>query len=249
MAIARARAVRDGMQWSLIRHLLRTNSLREKINMCLSRTLQNVVLSSVCVFSALPAQAAANLLINGGFEHPSTSFVNYLAPGGFTWIDGWITTGNGVHWMTESLGYFTDPTGKDAVDLADYAKANGGIKQSFATTIGALYSVSFAGMTYQNAGNPDGLGEITALIDNVEIQTYQLVNKSSASNAWQNFSFSFTATSALTTLEFRHKPAGENYSFLNDASVFAVPVPEPESWAMLLAGLGLVGFAVRRRTR
>lgn len=27
----------------------------------------------------------------------------------------------------------------------------------------------------------------------------------------------------------------------------AVPVPEPETWAMLLAGLGLVGFAARRR--
>jgi len=24
-------------------------------------------------------------------------------------------------------------------------------------------------------------------------------------------------------------------------------VPEPETWAMLLAGLGLVGFAARRR--
>ncbi|MDO9007761.1 MAG: PEP-CTERM sorting domain-containing protein, partial [Thiobacillus sp.] len=27
------------------------------------------------------------------------------------------------------------------------------------------------------------------------------------------------------------------------------PVPEPESWAMLLAGLGLVGWAVARRNR
>jgi hypothetical protein len=102
-------------------------------------------------------------------------------------------------------------------------------------------------MTYQNAGNPDGRGEITALIDNVAIQTYQLVNQSSASNAWQSFSFNFTAASTLSTLEFRHAPAGENYSFLNDAAVFAVPVPEPETYAMLLAGLGLVGFAVRRR--
>jgi hypothetical protein len=27
----------------------------------------------------------------------------------------------------------------------------------------------------------------------------------------------------------------------------AYPVPEPESWALLLAGLGLLGFAARRR--
>ena len=29
----------------------------------------------------------------------------------------------------------------------------------------------------------------------------------------------------------------------------ANPVPEPETYAMLLAGLGLIGAAVRRRTR
>jgi hypothetical protein len=31
--------------------------------------------------------------------------------------------------------------------------------------------------------------------------------------------------------------------------VTAAPVPEPETWAMLLAGLGLVGFAAKRRRR
>lgn len=32
-------------------------------------------------------------------------------------------------------------------------------------------------------------------------------------------------------------------------TVYAEAVPEPETWAMLLAGLGLVGFAARRRER
>ena len=34
---------------------------------------------------------------------------------------------------------------------------------------------------------------------------------------------------------------------LNNLTISAMPVPEPESYAMLLAGLGLVGFAARRR--
>lgn len=32
-----------------------------------------------------------------------------------------------------------------------------------------------------------------------------------------------------------------------DLAGYTAPVPEPESWAMLMAGLGLVGFAARRR--
>lgn len=34
---------------------------------------------------------------------------------------------------------------------------------------------------------------------------------------------------------------------LNNVSIMAMPVPEPESYAMLLAGLGLIGFAARRK--
>lgn len=37
------------------------------------------------------------------------------------------------------------------------------------------------------------------------------------------------------------------YGLSATLSVAAAPVPEPETWAMLLAGLGLVGFGVRRR--
>lgn len=215
--------------------------------MCLSKTLRIVALSSVCALSALPTRAAANLLVNPGFEHPASNFLNYLMPGGYTWITGWTTTGTGVHWMNESLGYFTDPIGKDAVDLANYTYANGGIKQSFATALGTTYTVGFYGATFQNPGN-DGTGEITALIDNNVINTYQLVNHSSASNAWQHFTFNFTATGLVTTLEFRNTlPGAKQYSFLDNASVEVAAVPEPQTYAMLLAGLGLVGFAARRR--
>ncbi|KAB2325696.1 PEP-CTERM sorting domain-containing protein [Betaproteobacteria bacterium SCN1] len=40
-----------------------------------------------------------------------------------------------------------------------------------------------------------------------------------------------------------------NYGLSATLAVAAAPVPEPETWAMLLAGLGLVGFSARRRMR
>ena len=44
-------------------------------------------------------------------------------------------------------------------------------------------------------------------------------------------------------------PTGGDYGpiFMADNMIVTAAVPEPESYAMLLAGLGLVGFAVRRR--
>jgi hypothetical protein len=43
------------------------------------------------------------------------------------------------------------------------------------------------------------------------------------------------------------QPTSVNYSLYALSETLTVPVPEPETYAMLLAGLGLVGGAVRRR--
>lgn len=42
---------------------------------------------------------------------------------------------------------------------------------------------------------------------------------------------------------------GLQISFTGDRIAFAAAVPEPETWALLLAGLGLIGFAARRMQR
>lgn len=46
---------------------------------------------------------------------------------------------------------------------------------------------------------------------------------------------------------------GANHSYFNDSTFFSGsisgPVPEPASWALMLGGFGLMGAAMRRRTR
>ncbi|MEW5787510.1 MAG: PEPxxWA-CTERM sorting domain-containing protein [Pseudomonadota bacterium] len=42
---------------------------------------------------------------------------------------------------------------------------------------------------------------------------------------------------------------GDGYNSVGELSFNAAPVPEPETYALMLAGLGLVGFAARRRAR
>ena len=47
-----------------------------------------------------------------------------------------------------------------------------------------------------------------------------------------------------------YSPPGMQIAFSGDRIAFdAAPIPEPETWALLLAGLGVVGFVARRRLR
>ncbi|WP_229259449.1 choice-of-anchor E domain-containing protein [Duganella aceris] len=55
-------------------------------------------------------------------------------------------------------------------------------------------------------------------------------------------------TTKITASGNVHTAATSAYSAYGTVTyTFAAPVPEPETYAMLLAGLGLVGFAARRR--
>ncbi|MFN3370122.1 MAG: PEPxxWA-CTERM sorting domain-containing protein [Sphingomonadaceae bacterium] len=71
-------------------------------------------------------------------------------------------------------------------------------------------------------------------------------------DGFNNYGFRFTAGAATTmTLRFDNR-GGDNIGvILDDVSISINPragvVPEPATWAMLIAGFGLVGAAMRRR--
>jgi len=67
---------------------------------------------------------------------------------------------------------------------------------------------------------------------------------------WVNFNFAGSYASVLAGLNTGDLRVGVQFKGLatGGAESFVVtPVPEPETYAMLLAGLGLMGFVVRRR--
>jgi hypothetical protein len=67
----------------------------------------------------------------------------------------------------------------------------------------------------------------------------------SSPNSWQSFSVDFIATGSSTTIGLTGQ-TGVYYIRLDNVCVTAA-VPEPETYAMLLAGLGLLGFISHRR--
>lgn len=82
----------------------------------------------------------------------------------------------------------------------------------------------------------------------VNFQTATLNNPEKGFQAWRDEAFSFTATetSHVLTLFANGGPGGlPPFSLLDNVVVY--DVPEPSTWAMLIAGFGLVGVAARRR--
>lgn len=152
-------------------------------------------------------QSTASLLVNGSFEQgPAVEqFLNLDA--GNTSLPGWVVTGEGVDYV--SRGYWISSDGTRAIDLDGSARSRqtppyvqGGIAQTFATTPGMRYRV-----TFDLAGNPNRPPEIKRFQVSAAGQSAELSFNAKGKNGrnmgWQATTWTFTASQAATTLEFK----------------------------------------------
>lgn len=132
------------------------------------------------------------------------------------------------------------------------ASVGEGLGQTFATTTGATYQLSF-GLSAENV--PGSSIETLRVSAGTGSMDYVLTPNGDPvfSRAFTTEGFSFVATSASTTLSFilqaSSGPAGNNDPLFDGVVVNLVsaPVPEPHSWALMLAGTMGLAFALRRR--
>lgn len=195
-------------------------------------------------FAALAplANASSNLIVNGSFESSTFngSFTTFGA--GSTGLTGWTIDFGSVdlinhYWQPSQGNYSLDLSGND----------DGVISQSFATVIGQKYVVSF-----DMAGNPDDKGTdftkyLQVGLSQEPLYTFDTTTTSRNQMGWVTKSFVFQAVSTQTRLHFAGGQESAYGVALDNISVTAVP--EPETYAMLLAGLGLIGAAVHRRRK
>lgn len=197
----------------------------------------------VC-FALTAAASQASLIVNGSFETGGT-FVNTALgamqlPGSSTTIAGWTTTGEEIAWVDDTNldGIFAS-VGSRHLDLAGFTNVApaGGIEQSFATTIGQTYAV-----TFDMATNP-AYGQSCIAV--FAAGSFQIFTPTvGPGQIWHSYSWNFTATSTTTTLKFQEANSGQTvYNGLDNVAVNVVP--EPASLTAL--GLGICAVLRRRK--
>jgi hypothetical protein len=217
-------------------------------------------LLSIAILLLAVSPGRADQIVNGGFENfvvgPHDvnfgTFLRLFSPPPNTNITGWTISGssggnpNNVDLVHSSL--YPAFAGTQSLDMEGAVGASGVIFQSFATTPGDVYDLSF-----EYGNNPFGTGAtMNVLITGAGTLLNQNVSHNTStigSMDYKLFSQDFTADSGTTTLTFS---AITNSGFgiaLDAVSVVpaAVATPEPSTFILLVLALCTLAFLRPRK--
>ena len=217
----------------------------------LSRTSRYAVLFGAAMSLSLTASAAQ--FANGSFELPgmNTSFQDITAPN--LAPTGWVaggTLGNAALFYEKSGAFGVIPQdGSYVVGFGGNGGTGATLSQTFDTVAGDTYTVDFFTAAQQLGSGPqsyllealNGASLIGSVSGSIPVST-----------VWVGHSLSFIAGAGSSTIRFTDTSnggaaAGINWALDNVSVTSVSSVPEPETWALMLAGMGLIG-ALRRRS-
>jgi hypothetical protein len=219
------------------------------------------LLTTATVLISLSTLAHANLIVNGSFEDP------VVAVGGSTSFTaasptpplGWSVVGPGslaiVSGSFTQFGFsFPAQDGVQWLDLTGISSNQPiGVQQVVATAPGTVYDLSFWVGNVIDFVRPSPTSTVNLFIDG----TLALAATNSGGGttlAWQEFTRSFTATGATTTLRFVNgDPSTDENNGLENivltARDGAIPPSVPEPATLVLMATGLAGLAAARRCK
>ena len=221
-----------------------------------------LVASAVAAGLLFAQPALANLIIDPGFETPAVPAGSFSLFNTGTTFSSWTVVGAPgqvaiVSGSFQQNGFnFVPAGGAQWLDLTGFnSNSATGVQQTVATTLGTTYDLSF---WVGNIVNPGGIfgttSTVRVLLDGSQI--FSATNSGgagSASQTWQQFTTSFVGTGAPVTLAFLNAdPSSDNSNGLDDIDLeigSAGGIPEPTDWALLLAGFGAAGIALRTARR
>lgn len=200
---------------------------------------------AAAVAAMLAASAANAVIVTGAFGAPDpgpgagqTMVVDFDNPNaaGYVWSAGTIAT-----------SITTDGTAAaPAQDTTRYGYVSSALTNNFATlSTPDLNSISFYWGSIDDYNHVDVLGAGGAVIYTIDGAMLPPANgNQSSSNTNRRIFISAAPNQVITGLTFRS--TGVAFEF---DDIAAAAVPEPQSWALLIAGFGLVGATARRQRR
>ncbi len=192
-------------------------------------------------------QAASVTISNPSFELPGLADTSISFA-----IEGWTVSGAGGN----AVGTWNPPasvlTPTDGEQVAFMNTAGGSISQTLSDVLEAntLYTLQADVLARSDFVNnvSSTLQLLTAAGDILGSDTIGVLPKGSMHTLQVTYFAEPTDVNLGENLKIVLIGGGVQSDWDNVRLDATVPVPEPETWAMLLAGLGLVGWAARRRT-
>jgi hypothetical protein len=189
--------------------------------------------------AALAASFGANALVVGSLGGPIGPILTLTAAG----LSGGAvaTFAGGSVLAASALPGSAMPPGTIGNYLSAGPTASEPATVTFTTVISA---VSFLW------GSPDVYNSLTVTDSSGGVTAFTAADFFTPANGNQGVAgyveFAGVAGATITSLVFNNVPAIDAFETAN-YSVIAAPVPEPETYALMLAGLGAMGFVARRR--
>jgi hypothetical protein len=196
-----------------------------------------LVLAALSTIALPQAANATNLIVNGSFEADSQAAGSWAI---YPNLTGWTGGAYGIELRNNVAGAAFDGSNYIELDTTH----NSASTQNIVTSLGAQYILSFAYSARENVlASSNG---IEVIWNGLSQGVFTGIGASSG-NVWGLNSLIVTGTSPFSSVEFRAVGTDDSYGGSLDAVSLTAAIPEPETYAMLLAGLGLLGFAARRR--
>jgi PEP-CTERM motif len=229
-------------------HICHPEILFQKFNLWIF-SLQEVIMRASKIFHSL---VIAGLLAFGNVAHAavydfgSLLTADYAAPDSFAsnpFAQLQTTDNGGGVWtfmMTINNNLFSSFGSGAFLGSMSFDFTPDPIAQPVSTFIAS----NVGGVTSVSSTNGTGLSGLTDI--DFGTQFGQNSHNRLSQNDWVSWSVSGLSNSNLTNMYVHVQGIGDDDQYSAKYTPTS-PVPEPETYAMLLAGLGLIGFSARRR--
>lgn len=193
------------------------------------------------VASAFSVSAQATTIFSDNFDSYTPTVLDWTPPT----ESGWKVTAGSVDLIgttkTDPIFDFL-PNNGSYIDLDGISSGGQSVSGLFANSVnlnaGTTYTLSF-----DLAGSQRGNEEFVAVKFGNRSATYALLSSDPFATSTLNFK---PLSSGLVSFSFQNLSGDDVGALLDNVSV--TTVPEPKSYALFLAGIGIMGAIARRRT-